>query len=353
MSNVRLVHFLNQFFAGEGGEEKADLPLSTKEGPVGPGRRLQALLGESAEIVATACCGDNYFAPHREEVIASILEIARKRDIQGLVAGPSFSAGRYGFACVEVCHAASASLGLRCVTAMHLENPGIEAYRQYVDQGVFALPTSEDASGMEDALSRIAKFIGKLAAGSRIGSASDEGYIRRGIRMVEFRSKNGAERAIEMMLAKAAERPFVTEIRVESVDPIPVLPPMASLGDACLALVSTSGVVPKGNPDGFKGNRNTQWRKYSVDGLASMQDIRWDVMHGGYNTQFMEQNPNYGVPLDACRRLEKEGVLGKLYPFHYVTTGVGALFSDMQVVGTGIVQDMRAEGVDAAILVAT
>ena len=33
----RVVHYLNQFFGGMGGEERADTPVTVKEGAVGPG----------------------------------------------------------------------------------------------------------------------------------------------------------------------------------------------------------------------------------------------------------------------------------------------------------------------------
>ena len=59
---TRVVHYLNQFFVGVGGEEAAGKPPSRIDGPVGPGRRLQALLGDGFEIVATVWCGDDYAA---------------------------------------------------------------------------------------------------------------------------------------------------------------------------------------------------------------------------------------------------------------------------------------------------
>ena len=34
---VRIVHYINQFFAGIGGEEKGSSPLEHCEGPKGPG----------------------------------------------------------------------------------------------------------------------------------------------------------------------------------------------------------------------------------------------------------------------------------------------------------------------------
>lgn len=353
MATPRVMHYLNQFFAGIGGEDKAGILLDFREGALGPGKHLQTLLGDSAKIVVTTYCGDNYFAENMERVLEAIGRIAKSHDVNVVVAGPAFSAGRYGFACAEVCHYLSASAGLRCVGGMFVENPGVDSYQQYKDREVFLLPTSDAITGMEDALRGLAKFTARLATGSKIGPPADEGYIPRGYRVIELKSKTGADRAVDMLLNKVAGRSFSTEIPVENLEPITVPPRMPNLNNACLALVSTSGVVPKGNPDGFKGNRNTQWKKYSIDKLDSMKNGGWEVMHGGYNTQFIKDNPNYAVPLDVFRKLEKEGIFGRTYEYFYATTGSGGLISAMQGIGRELVYDMKAAGVSAALLVST
>ncbi len=84
-----------------------------------------------------------------------------------------------------------------------------------------------------------------------------------------------------------------------------------------------------------------------------MLDAKWDAIHGGYNTEFMKQNPNYGVPLDALRKLEREGAFAKLYPYYYVTPGARGLISTMQRISKELVLDMKADGVDAVLLVST
>jgi glycine/betaine/sarcosine/D-proline reductase family selenoprotein B len=353
MPRLRVIHYVNQFFAGLGSEDKADTPVGFREGPVGPGKRLQALLGEFAEIVATVYCGDNYFASRHDEALKSILQIARSKNVNLLIAGPAFASGRYGFACIEVCHFLTTSLGLDCVTAMHPENPGVEMYMQYKDRRVFAFPATEVVSGMEDALSKMARFASKLNGGLAIGPSSKEGYIPRGFRLVEVANKSGAERAVDMLVTKLAGHPFVTEIPVESLEKIPVPPRIANLADICLAIVTTTGVIPPGNPAGFRNFQNTKWAKYSIEKLESMIDASWDVIHGGYNTEFMRKNPNYGVPLDVLREMEREGRFKKLYPYYYVTPGTRGLLSAMHRFGREMALDMKAGGVDAAVLVSS
>jgi len=353
MEPVRLMHYTNQFFAGLAGEEEADMPVGSFEGSVGPGKRLQAKLGGSAEIVVTAYCGDNHLTEHTHEALARILRIARDHDVELLIAGPAFASGRFGLACAEVCHTVSSSLRLGCVTSMHPENPGVRTYQQYMNEKVFAFPTTEGVSGMEDALSRMAEFVAKLAAGSAIGSPATEGYIPRGFRRDEMQSQSGVARAVDMLLDKMAGRPFDTEIPVESLEKIPVAPPVVNLSGACVALATTCGVLPEGNPDGFKAAGNDQWRKYSIDKLNTMGNTSWDVMHGGYNTAFIKDNPNFGVPLDVCRELAKEGTLGRVYPDFYMTSGCSGAIPVMQRMGSEMAANMKAEGVDAALLVST
>lgn len=353
MSRVRIMHYVNQFFAGIGGEEKADEPVGSFGGAIGPGKRLQELLGDTAEIIVTAYCGDDYFSAHHDDALKSILNIARAHDIGMVIAGPAFASGRYGFACVEVCHSVSTTLDLNCVTGMHSKNPAVDIYTQYKDTKVFAIPTTEIVSGMEDALGKITQFVSKIAADVKIGAAKDENYIPRGIRHIETTSKSGVERAFDMMLDRWAGRSFSTEIPVESLESISAAPPLATTVNATLALVSTSGVVPQGNPDGFKMHRNTQWQKYVIDGLNSMQDSKWDAIHGGYNTAFMKMNPNFGIPLDVCRDMEQEDVFARLTPYFYATSGINALISAMQVIGKEIAKDMVAHEVNAALLVST
>ena len=68
MSKLRVVHYINQFFANIGGEEKADYPAELRVGEVvGPGMALAQKFGEEAEIVATIVCGDSYFNENLEK----------------------------------------------------------------------------------------------------------------------------------------------------------------------------------------------------------------------------------------------------------------------------------------------
>src|SRR2546428_11553590 len=97
MTKLRVVHYLNQFFAGIGAEDKADTSPGQRPGAIGPGRVLQQALGDRAEIVATVYCGDNYFG-EKPGALDEVLDLIAEHRPDVVIAGPAFSAGRYGWA---------------------------------------------------------------------------------------------------------------------------------------------------------------------------------------------------------------------------------------------------------------
>jgi glycine reductase complex component B subunit gamma len=350
-----IVHIVNQFFAGLGGEDKAGMPVGVLEDTAGAARGLQSQLADSAKIVCTIYYGDNYFHEQKEEAIEAILDAVRLRDPDIVVAGPAFNSGRYGVSCIEICNAVAASQSIPCVTAMHEENPGIGAYRDFANLQVYCLRTAETAAGMTEALKALAKFIVRLASKEEIGPAQQEGYIGRGIRRLEKTDRSGAERAIDMLLKKIKGEPFTTEVPMEAWDDIAPAPALDHLKDRNIAVVTTSGVVPWGNPDRFKTYRNTHWRKYNIAELKELEPGKWEAVHGGYNVAYMNKNPHYGVPLDALRSLEAEGVIGpgKLYPAYYVIPGNQGSPAVMRRIGQEIAADLKKDNVEGVLFVAT
>lgn len=350
---LTIVHVVNQFFAGIGGEDKADVPVGFQEGAVGAARGLQARLGQQAKVTATVFYGDNYFHEHTDEAKSVILSEVSSRHPTVVVTGPSFDSGRYGVASVEICQAVSESLQVPCITAMHPQNPGVSIYRDYRNLKVFLLPTAETAAGMSEALASMARFALRLGSGAEIGPAEEEGYVPRGIRLPRRSDRSGVDRAIDMFFKKLRGEPFITEVPMEVWDQVAPADPLPDLTRATIAIVTTSGLVPWGNPDGFKTYRNTFWRKYSIAGLKRMEAGCWEAVHGGYEVAFVNQNPQFGVPLDALRALEAEGVIGKLHESYYVVPGNQGAPSVMKRIGAEIATDLRKEAIDGVLLVAT
>jgi betaine reductase len=343
---LRVAHYLNQFFAGLGGEAAANRPPEPREGPVGPGRALEAVLRGRAQVVSTMVCGDNFFAERAEEARREVrvwLEAIRP-DL--VVAGPAFAAGRYGVACAEVCRVAD-ELELPAVTGMHRENPGLLIYRK-----AYVVPTADSAVGMQQALVAMAALGLKLVSGEPLGPAEVEGYLPRGVRRPGLREKSGADRAVDMLLAKLAGQPFQTELPVDAYEAVPAAPAVVDLKRARIALVTTGAIVPRGNPDHLKRCSETRWAKYSIAGVETLTADRYECVHGGFYNEVASRNPNLVLPLDVMRDLQREGAVGELLDFYCVTTNDQRLI-DCRRNGQEIAAALRSANVNGVLLVAT
>lgn len=345
---IEVVHYLNQFFAGVGGEERADDPVAVRDGPLGPGRALQAALGDRARVAATIFGGDNYVNEQREAARAAFRAALVGRRPSVVVAGPAFDAGRYGIACGEVCRLAG-ELGIPSVTAMHPENPAVSIYRR--DAPI--VPTGASAAGMPTAIAALARLALKLGGGEPLGPAELEGHLGRGIRVPGRRPQPGHERVAAMLRAKLRGEPFTTELPIVAYEAVAPAPPAVDLSRATIALVTTGGLVPKGNPDRLNAASSREWFRYSVEGLEALSAEDWDCVHRGFYTAIVKQNPNYILPLHVVRQLERERVIGRVYPWFFSTSGVGTPNSYSKPMGAEMAAELKAAGVDAALLVAT
>lgn len=345
VSPIRIAHYVNQFFGGIGGEERADTELLVREHPVGPGVGIAEALGERGRIVATLICGDNYFNERLDAARSAVLEAIERCRPDVVIAGPAFNAGRYGIACGEVCKAVTETLRIPSVTAMSPHNPAVPLYRR----STYILLTGESAASMPRILPALATFAYRLAVGDAIGPAEREGYIPRGIRGIILDEFPAARRAADMLKAKLAGESYQTEIPVEVFQPAKPAAPLGDPSTATIALVTTSGLVPRGNPDGFKSMNESRWTTYSLKRLSALTPDQWEPVHGGYDTRFVRENPNLVVPLDILRDLESEGAIGRLHTDLIVTVGVGTPVKTCLRMGEEIADELHRANVSAAI----
>jgi betaine reductase len=346
---LRVAHYLNQFFGGIGGEEKAELGPQMHEGPIGPGRAIEAALGNRGQVVGTVTCGDNYFAENIEKASGEVVSLVRTFHPDILIAGPAFNAGRYGIACGAVCQAVSTDLGIPVVTGMHEENPGLDLYRN----DVYIVSTDDSVRGMKEAVSRMVDLALKLATNQRIGRPSDEGYFPRGWLDNEISDRRGAERVVSMLLRKIAGQPFETEVPRPTYDRVTPAPAIRDISHARIALITDGGLVPKGNPDRIEARTATRFGKYSCKGRDSLNPGEYEVSHVGYDSVFVREDPNRLVPVDVMRDLEKEGAIGSLHDEFYTTTGVANIVETMRRLGKTIAEELKTQGVSGAILTST
>lgn len=345
---LRVAHYVNQFFAGIGGEERADVGVSAREGAAGPGRALQTALGASARVVGTVICGDNFIAERPDDAIAAVTAELRGLAPDVVVAGPAFGSGRYGLACGLVCRAAR-EIGVPSVTAMHPENPGVIAHRREA----IIVPTGESAASMAPALEGIARLALKLGRGETLGPSEVEGYLSQGIRRVWDRGTPGYRRALDMLLDKLHGRPFTTEVPFRAPERVTPAVPVVDLGRARIAMVTTGGLVRKGNPDQQVAASAVRYHRHPVAELESLSPKEWEAYHAGYFNHIVNTNPNYILPLSFLRDLERQGRIGKVHEWIYALPGVSTPVAMSARLGKSIAEDLRAGGVEGVLLVAT
>jgi glycine reductase len=346
---IRVVLYLNQFFAGIGGEEMNDVQVDVKSGPLGPGRALAGILSSSGEVVATIYAGDNRFVEDEEDSVAAVRNALTELRPDLVLAGPAFDAGRYGLACGLVCRTAR-ELGIAAVAGMHPENPGV-----LVDpRNAFVVPTGDTPTEMVPALEKMAAIGLKLANHEPVQPADVEGYLARGVRRPVEREKPAAERAVDMLAARVLGSPYTSEMMIRQYDSVDAPPPLDDFSNVSVALVTTAGIVPRGNPDGQSHAIPRRWVSYELTGIDSLSVEKWESVHGGfkgliYNTV----NPNYALPLPALRRLEAAGTIGQLHDKFYSVVGAACPVTDARRIGKEIGRDLIESGVGAVILEST
>ena len=349
MSKLRVVHYINQFYGGVGGEDKADFKPELREGPAGPGLALSQRFGDEAEIAATIVCGDSYFNENVEEAINTIIPMIEKHNPDVFVAGPAFNAGRYGMACGAISKAVSEKLGIPAITAMYGENPGVDSYRK----DVYILKAGDSGADMRKTAPNLAAFALKLGKKEAIGSAEDEGYFSRGIRKNVFVEDRGSKRAVDMLVKKLKGEKFQTEYPMPVFDNVAPSPAVKDLSKVKVALVTSGGIVPKNNPDKIESSSASKYGRYDIEGCADLTEAAYETAHGGYDPVYANQDADRVLPVDVLDDLQKEGVIGGLHRYYYSTVGNGTSVANSKAFASQIAGELVSDGVKAVILTST
>ena len=345
--SFKVVHYINQFFAQIGGEEMAHVAPELREGFVGPGMALNTAWKGEAEIVKTIICGDSYFAEHEKEAKEQILAWVKAEKPDLFIAGPAFNAGRYGYACATIC-AAVQEEGIPVLTGMYEENPGADLKNK-----VLMVATANSAAGMRKAAPVMAALALKIMKGEKLGASCEEGYMPNGIRVNFFEKERGAKRAVDMLIKKLNGKPFVTEYPMPSFDRVAPNPAVKDLSKARIALCTSGGIVPKGNPDHIESSSASHYGEYNIDGVMDLTAETYETAHGGYDPVYANADADRVLPVDILREFEAEGKIGKLHEFFYTTVGNGTAVASAKGFAAEYAQKLLAAGVDAVIMTST
>lgn len=345
---IRLVHYINQFYAGIGGEEKADIAPFIAETLPPVSEQLQKQLGENFEVVATVVCGDSYYNENEASAKETILGFIKEQNPDFFIAGPAFNAGRYGVAAGSITTAVKEELNIPAITAMYVENPGADMYKKYV----YIVETKDSAAGMRKAIKSVASLANKLANNEEVSPKAD-GYMAQGVRKNYFAEENGSERAVKMLLKKISGEEFETEYPMPTFDRVDPQPAVKDVSKIKIALVTSGGIVPKGNPDHIESSSASKYGRYDLSGIDKFTSENAETAHGGYDPTYANTNPNRVVPLDVVKNMVKEGKIGSLHDYWYATVGNGTAIASAKKFGEEIAEYLKEDKVDAVILTST
>lgn len=345
----KAVHYINQFFAGIGGEDKADHAPEIREGVVGASMAMNDVL--DAEVTHTIICGDNFMGSNTEEAIEQIIGFLSHIDFDIFVAGPAFQAGRYGVACGTIGKAVKKNFDVPVITSMHEENPGVEMFKKdmYIFKG------GKSAAKLRQDAKNMAKFANKLLCGENTNSASEEGFFERGIRQQVWREdqKTAAERGVDMLLKKLHNEPFETELVISKQDRVEIAAPITDLSKANIAMVTTGGIVPVDNPDRIQSASATRWGRYDISSVTRLEGGVYKTIHAGFDPAAADADPNVIMPVDALKKYKEEGKIGSIHPYFYSTVGTGTTQAEATRMGQEIVAKLIEDGVDGVIMTST
>lgn len=341
----KIVHYINQFYAGIGGEDKANVPPEKRDGVVGPGMALSQAIGDAGEIVGTVVCGDSYFNENLEEASATVLDMIKSYNPDLVIVGPAFNAGRYGMACGTVAKLVDENLHIPVVGGMYVENPGTEIYKRYA----YLVSTGDSAATMRKAVPDMAAIAKKLLAGEEV----TEGFMEKGLRVNYFAKERGSKRAVDMLLKKIAGEEFKTEYPMPAFDRVDPQPAIKDITKAKIALVSSGGPVPKGNPDHIESSSASKYGKYSLKDITDFTPENGETAHGGYDPVYANLDLDRVLPVDVVKEMVANGEIGSLHDYWYATVGNGTSVANSKQFASDIAEQLLADGVEGVILTST
>ena len=144
----------------------------------------------------------------------------------------------------------------------------------------------------------------------------------------------------------------------------PYTPLKKPLSESRLALVTSTGHFPAGqDPEPFGVSDMTQAEAVSrisdfVKSEPTLSAIPFDlpradlrVRHGGYDIRGVQADPNVAFPIDRLLELQAEGWIGELLSQAYSFVGAAAQNRILHQAGPKWVDLLKAQNVEAALLV--
>ena len=156
-----------------------------------------------------------------------------------------------------------------------------------------------------------------------------------------------------MLINKLNGKPYVTEFPMPSFDRVEPCSAVKDMSCATVALCTSGGIVPKGNPDRIEASSASRYGEYSIEGVEELTKDTYETAHGGYDPVYANADPNRVLPVDALRQLEREGKIGRLHEMFYSTVGNGTSVAASKAYAAEYAKKLKDANVDAVIMTST
>ena len=122
---------------------------------------------------------------------------------------------------------------------------------------------------------------------------------------------------------------------------------------AKIALVTSGGIVPKGNPDRIESSSASKYGEYDITGVDDLTAETYETAHGGYDPVYANADADRVLPVDVMRDFVKEGIIGSLHNKFYTTVGNGTSTKSSKQFAAEYAQKLKNDNVQAVILTST
>jgi len=156
-----------------------------------------------------------------------------------------------------------------------------------------------------------------------------------------------------MLIKKLKGEEFTTEYPMPDFDRVEPNKAVVDLSSAKIALVTSGGIVPKGNPDHIESSSASKYGKYDIGSFKHLSSADHETAHGGYDPVYANEEPDRVLPVDVLREFEEQGVIGSLHQYFYTTVGNGTAVANAKKYAAEIAKELVADGVNAVILTST
>ena len=158
-----------------------------------------------------------------------------------------------------------------------------------------------------------------------------------------------------MLIKKIKGEPFTSELIIPKKELVTIAKPVTKeeLSKLQVAVVTSGGIVPVGNPDKIQSASATKWGKYDISGKDDLLEGEYMTIHAGFDPAAANEDPDRIVPLDVLIVYEKEKKIGGIYKYFYSTVGTGTTQAEAARMGREIADELTEAGIKVALLVST